>query len=346
MDPQQPAGAAGRHRPVTVRDGKAGLPYSKGLMATSIMASGLPPFRAHQVAEEIETRLRDAGRDAITSTELRQLAAHVLEDVVGLRYAQNYRTWQRAQHRSLPLIVLIGGATGVGKSTVATTVASRLGIVRIVSSDAIREVMRGIFTREMMPTIHSSSFDVAEHLREPPGDADPVIAGFRRQVQAVSVGVTQLIRRAVVEGIDLIIEGAHVVPGFVQLPGPDEAIVVSLLVTVDDEQTHRSHFVARTQDTRARRENRNYLEYFPQIRTIQNYVRSLAVEHGVAVVPSYSLDATVSRVMQLIVSALTEHTDQPANPGTDAPAAPAAAVPDVATAAVDLTVPAEPTPRP
>ena len=310
MESQPPAGAAGKHRHVTVRDGKAGLPYSKGLMATSIMASGLPPVRAHHVAEVIETKLHEAALESISSAELRELATGVLADEVGPRYADNYRTWQRAQDRTVPLIVLVGGATGVGKSTIATTVASRLGIVRIMSTDAIREVMRGIFTREMMPSLHTSSFDVAAHLREPPaGDADPVIAGFRRQVAAVSVGITQLIRRSVVEGTDVLIEGAHVVPGFLELPTPAEAIVTSMVVTVDDEQSHRSHFAARTQDARSQRSTRDYLEYFTQIRHIQDYVRGLAVEHGVPVVPSYSLDATVSRAMQLVVSSLTQATD-------------------------------------
>ena len=346
MESQPPAPTTARPRHVTVRDGKAGLPYSKGLMATSIMASGLPPVRAHHVAEVIETRLHEQGLEDISSAELRELAAAVLEDVVGGRYAANYRTWQRAQDRTVPLIVLIGGATGVGKSTIATTAASRLGIVRIVSSDAIREVMRGIFTREMMPSIHASSFDVAEHLREPPaGDADPVIAGFRRQVQAVSVGITQLVRRAVVEGTDLIIEGAHVLPGFVQLPSRSEAIVASMVVTVDDEQIHRSHFVARSQDTRAQRQNRNYLDYFSQIRLIQDYLRSLAIEHGVPVVPSYSLDATIARVTQLVVSALTEATDQPPTQPTTRDAAPAASVPAAVQAAEDV-VPAGTPPQP
>ena len=324
MEPQPPAGTSGRLRHVTVRDGKAGLPYSKGLMATSIMASGLPPGRAHHVAEVIEIRLHEAGAESISSKELRELATRVLEDEVGARYAANYQTWQRAQDRTVPLIVLLGGATGVGKSTIATTVAARLGIVRLVSSDAIREVMRGIFTAEMMPSLHASSFDVASHLREPPaGDIDPVIAGFRSQVRAVSVGITQLIRRAVVEGTDLLIEGAHVLPGYVQLPGRSEAIVTQMVVSVDDEQIHRSHFAARSQDARSHRQNRNYLDYFAEIRTIQDYIGALAVEHGVPVVPSYSLDATVSRVMQLVVSSLTEATDggQPvrSNP-TEAPA--------------------------
>jgi 2-phosphoglycerate kinase len=310
----------GRARHVTVRDGKAGLPYSKGLMATSVMAAGLPPSQAYHVAEILEQRLHADARIEVTTAELRELAAGVLADEVGPRWADNYRSWQRAQDRDVPLIVLIGGTTGVGKSTVATTVASRLGIVRIVSTDAVREVMRGIFTPEMMPSLHTSSFDVTRLLPDPPGEVDPVIAGFRQQVQAVSVGVAQLLRRAVVEGTDLVVEGAHLVPGAVRLPAADRAIVTSAIITVDDEPTHRSHFEARASEARGRRvvdegekpPASRYLERLPDIRTIQDYLRMLGREHGVPVVSSYGLDATVARIMELVVAATTSR--QPSQP--------------------------------
>ena len=58
----------------------------------------------------------------------------------------------------VPLVILIGGATGVGKSTIATQLAARLGIVRVVATDAIREVMRSMLSPELMPTLHTSSF--------------------------------------------------------------------------------------------------------------------------------------------------------------------------------------------
>ncbi|MGH8934073.1 MAG: hypothetical protein ACRDZO_26400 [Egibacteraceae bacterium] len=306
MDPLlDTQGRASSRRHVTVRDGKAGLPYSKGLMAQSVMAAGLPPYTAFHVAEVIEERLHAGGRAAITSSELRQLAAGVLESEVGPQYADSYRLWQLAQDRTIPLIVLIGGATGVGKSTIATTVANRLGIVRIVSTDSVREVMRGIFTKEMMPALHTSSFDVTALLQDPARDGDPVISGFRQQVRAVAVGLTQIIRRAVLEGTDIIVEGAHVVPGFLRFPSRDEAVVAATVITVDDQHTHRSHFVARASDVRNRTEER-YLDHFQDIRQIQEYVRGLAVEHGVSVVSSTGLDATVTRVMELVVSAATD----------------------------------------
>jgi 2-phosphoglycerate kinase len=321
MDPLLNAeGRTPGRRHVTVRDGKAGLPYSKGLMAQSVMAAGLSPYVAFHVAEVIEERLHTGGCLAITSSELRQLAARVLEEEVGAQYADSYRLWQQAQDRTVPLIVLIGGATGVGKSTVATSVANRLGIVRIVSTDAVREVMRGIFTKEMMPTLHTSSFDVTALLKDPPGDTNPVIAGFRQQVQAVAVGLTQIIRRAVLEGTDIIVEGAHIVPGFLRFPSRHEAVVAPVVITVDDPHTHRSHFVARASDSHNRGEGR-YLDHFEDIRRIQDFVREMARAQGVSVVSSSGLDATVARVTGLVVSAATDgpHMERNSNCDVRAP---------------------------
>src|SRR5262245_7442460 len=111
-------------------------------MASSIMATGIAPARAYEVAERIEEELRSSHRYESTRDELRELAYDSLLTVVGKRFADTYRKWQSVEELDLPLIVLIGGTTGVGKSTVATQLAARLGITRIMSTDAVREVMR------------------------------------------------------------------------------------------------------------------------------------------------------------------------------------------------------------
>ena len=92
----------------------------------------------------------------------------MLGDLAGDRYAKNFRRWGEVERLDVPLVILIGGATGVGKSTIATQLAVRLSIVRVVATDAIREVMRSTLTHELMPTLHTSSFHADEALREPP----------------------------------------------------------------------------------------------------------------------------------------------------------------------------------
>jgi 2-phosphoglycerate kinase len=293
-------------RSVIISDREHGLPYSKGLMANTIMAAGLSPARAYHVAHVIEEHLLEDGRGSVTNDELRQIAIEAIRAEAGERYARSYLKWQTVSELEVPLIILVGGGTGVGKSTIATQLAARLGIVRIISTDAIREVMKGVFSKDIMPTLHTSSFNADDVVREPlPKGEDAVLAGFRQQVSAVAVGIHALIERAVTEGTDVIIEGAHVVPGFVKPDALGDAVIVHLVVAVDDEDLHRSHFYVRAHETRARPQGR-YLKHFDNIRKIQKYIRSLALKNGVPIVQNYNMDATLSAVIERVIASATE----------------------------------------
>ncbi len=267
-------------RHIVISDEEHQLPYSKGLMAASIMATGLAPARAFHVAERVEERLHDTGVLSVTRAELVDLTQQVLVEEVGDRYAESFAKWQVATRLDRPLVILIGGATGVGKSTIATQLAAWLGLTRIIPTDAIREVMRAMFSDDMIPTLHASSFEAERHAsRSPlPRSADPAIIGFREQSVAVMVGVRALVRRAIMERTDLILEGAHIAPGFLDLSEFEGAVVVPFVVTVDDEELHRSHFILRAHESRGRASDR-YLQHFDNIRKIQRYVKSLAMEH-------------------------------------------------------------------
>jgi 2-phosphoglycerate kinase len=295
-----------KKRTIIISDREPGLPYSKGLMASQVMVTGLSPYRAYQVAERIEDELLERGVTSLTSAELHAVAVKVLDEEAGDRYARNFVRWQEVATLDVPLVVLIGGATGVGKSTIATQIATRLGIVRVIPSDAVREVMRGLFSRELMPTLYTSSFDADSALREPPTrTVDRVIVGFREQTAAVAVGLRALIERSAVEGTSVIIEGAHVVPGFLDLDAfGDRVLAVPLIVTVEDEELHRTHFAARSADSASRPFER-YLRNFDNIRRVQKYVRSQALSHDWPVVASHNLDQTIAAVIDLVVERAT-----------------------------------------
>ena len=302
---------------ILISDRETGLPYSKGLMASQVMVTGLSPMRAYQVAEAVEDRLVDLGQRSVTSEVLDGLALEVIEDIAGDRYAKNFIRWREVEALEIPLVVLIGGTTGVGKSTIATQLAARLGIVRVVASDAVREVMRAMFSRELMPTLHASSFEAGAALREPPGRESAVV-GFREQTSAVVVGLQALVERAALEGTDIILEGAHIVPGFLDVSAWEHRILaVPVMVTVEDEDVHRSHFVARWADHDGRPATR-YLEGFENIRRIQRYIKSQALSHGVPVVPNYDFDRSLAAVIDLVMEKATERAAQ-MRPSADGP---------------------------
>lgn len=291
---------------IVISDKEAGLPFSKGLLASQVMVTGLSPLRAYEIADAVEDRLVESGRLQVTSDELADVAHEALGDIAGERYAKNFSRWRQVEGLDVPLVILIGGATGVGKSTIATQLAARLGIVRVVATDAIREVMRSMLSASLMPTLHVSSFQADAALREAPTKAaDAAILGFREQTAAVSVGVDALIDRAAEEGTSIVIEGAHVVPGFFDVEThKDRILAVPFVVGVDDEERHRSHFAAR-EDAVASRPAERYEVGFENIRKLQRWVKSQALSHGVPVIPNYSFDQSIAAVIDLVMERAT-----------------------------------------
>jgi 2-phosphoglycerate kinase len=293
---------------IVITDREPGLPFSKGLLASQVMVTGLSPVRAYEVADAVEDRLLEAGRSSVTSQELSDVAFETIREIAGERYATNFDRWREVELLDVPLVILIGGATGVGKSTVATQLAARFGIVRVVATDAIREVMRSMLSPELMPTLHISSFEADRALREPPTKAaDALILGFREQTAAVAVGINALIERAALERTSIVIEGAHVVPGFFDTDSyADRVLAVPCVLGVEDEEHHQAHFASR-EDAVASRPAARYATGFDNIRRLQRYVKSQALSHGVPVVPNYSFDQALSAVIDLVMERATQH---------------------------------------
>ena len=295
-----------RRKHIFISEREHGLPYSKGLTASSLMATGLGPARSYSVANKVEQALIALGEERVSAERLRELTLEILRREAGEEYAEAFIKWQSVAELDIPLIILIGGATGVGKSTIATNLATRLGITRVVSTDAVRQVLRSAFTAEMFPTLYASSFEAGDAVRQPiPHSGDRLIIGFREQAAAVAVGAQALIDRAIEEGTDIIIEGAHLVPGFLEQVESEEAVIVPLLVTIEDEELHRSHFYLRAREPRGRSGER-YLAAFKKIRRIQKYMMDSAAMRGVPVVGHDDLDNTLSKIIDQVVAKALE----------------------------------------
>jgi 2-phosphoglycerate kinase len=269
-----------------------GLPYSKGLMAQSLSASGLTPERSFELAREIERRLALRGDPEIGVDGLESLCLEVLRAAEGESAARRYLGWRRLDRLDRPLVVLIGGTTGVGKSTLATMLAGRLGITGVIATDVIRQVLRAFFTPEAMPTVHHSAFEAGG------------IAGYSDQAEYVATAVAAIAERAVDEAKPVVIEGVHVLPGALADDLSGRCVLVEALLVVGEEQLHRGHFSHRP----GRRPADRYLAGFEGIRELQDHLTAMADARGIAVIDNENVDVTLGRLMELVLDAVEEAT--------------------------------------
>jgi 2-phosphoglycerate kinase len=277
--------------------GEHGLPYSRGLMARALIAVGVAADRAYSLARRVGDDLDARASDAVEVERLEQLAVDTLGEVEGREAVRQLRRYQELRELDLPIVILIGGATGTGKSTVATEIAYRLGITRVTSTDFVRQTMRAFFSHEFMPSIHYSSFEAG--LAVPEAD-DPLIAGFLEQSRQVLVGVRASIERALQEGWSMVLEGVHIVPGL--LPEALESALVSASVLrITDETAHAQHFF--TRDAGCNRPMAKYLDRFAEIRRLQDCVVARAEREGVPVIENERAERATAAVAELVLSA-------------------------------------------
>ena len=286
-----------RINPLPLGGDELGLPYSRGLMARSLMAAGVAGHRAYALASRVHDELRERGEGRVELERLEALAVEVLGEQEGRESIQRLRRYQELRELDLPIIVFIGGATGTGKSTVATELAYRLGITRVTSTDFVRQTMRAFFSHEFMPAIHYSSFEAG--LAVPDTD-DPLVAGFLEQSRNVLVGVNASIERALQEGWSIILEGVHIVPGL--LPTRVEgALVCPCVLSIEDETAHAQHFFSRNEGSA--RPLGGYLDHFVEIRRLQTFINGRAEREGIPVIENVSAEQASADVIELVLSA-------------------------------------------
>jgi 2-phosphoglycerate kinase len=287
------------------------LPYSKGLMAKTLAGTGIRPERAYEIARLIEQELvREHQENSYTEAHLYEVAEQIVAASEGAEAVRGLRRYRALQELELPLIVLVGGATGTGKSTVTTEVAHRLGITRVASTDFVRQTMRAFFSESFMPSIHYSSFEAAAAVAAPEEARDPTIVGFNDQTRNVLVGLRAVIDRALTEGYSIALEGVHVVPGLVPTVSED-AVVVQVLLAIEDEDEHAKHFWVRDAHSEGVRPVGRYLDALGDIRRVQAYLVERAERAGVPVIENSRIEQTVEAIIRLVLEEVERAVGEP-----------------------------------
>ena len=275
-------------------------PFSKGIMSRSLNVADIGIERAHKIASDIEADLIKNDVCEISSVDLADVVLTHLSSI-DQDIATKYKNWRSLRTSEKPLIILIGGASGVGTSSMAFELANRLRLKNLISTDMIREVMRKIISKDLSPVIHKSSFDAFEAIRIPSIRVDPVIEGFISHVDVVNVGIEAIIERSVKEGISTIIEGVHIVPGFINNDLLENNNIILFTLTVDDEEAHRQRFYSRCRQPWVKRPLERYMDNFETIRKTQRFLVEQAKIHNTHIINNVDINETIEIMVEDIL---------------------------------------------
>ena len=300
---------------VEQRDGQL-TPFYRLEYQHTLETIGLTTEEASEIVATVHQNLLDQRLEVITSRHLGELTYRYLMESSGLGPAVAHRwlVWRDFVNSGRPLVFLIGGTAGCGKSTIATILASRLDIVRSQSTDMLREVMRTMLPKQLLPVLHTSSFTAWTALPEQPESfrEDPetlLVNGYRSQADLLSVAIQAVIQRALSERVSLILEGVHIHPSFVEkLAGNDDAIVMPIMLGMLKRKQLQRRIRGRGTDVPQRRADR-YLQHFDEIWGLQSYLLSEADRANIPIVINDSRDKVFREIMRITIETLAKDFD-------------------------------------
>ena len=297
---------------VEQRDGSV-TPFSRLEYQHGLETIGLNSDDAMELVTTIHKHLVDKRIDMLPSRHLGELTYRYLRksEKLGPAVAHRWLVWRDFVNSGKPLIFLIGGTAGCGKSTIATMLASRLDIVRTQSTDMLREVMRTMMPEQLMPVLHTSSFTAWTALPGKPEAIQEVpetllVNGYLSQADLLAVAIEAVIQRALRERVSLILEGVHIHPALVErLIENDDAIVMPIMLGVLKRKQLQRRIRGRGSDAPQRRASR-YLEHFDEIWRLQSYLLSEADRANIPIIVNSHRDKVFSEVMRLTIETLAK----------------------------------------
>ncbi|MBN2467815.1 MAG: hypothetical protein JXD19_06650, partial [Deltaproteobacteria bacterium] len=235
-------------------------------------------------------------------------------------YSRNTSRNENLKHLDKPLIVLITGASGVGKSTITKAIKMAFNIPTAFSSDLLREDIRNLVPKDIWPQVHASSFKIEEECRQSlmreyeeargTENEEEFLAKWKREVfhhyyahsLIVLEGVQAALNRQIERNQSLIIEGIPLIPGVLPARYYNNANIVQIVVTINDENHHLSRWDRRAaeQPNRYKEGSKRYKEDFIPIRFITKRLEELASKAYVTIINNVDLHQSIKAALEVV----------------------------------------------
>lgn len=193
-----------------------------------------------------------------------------------------------------PLIILLGGSSGTGKTTLANALVQELGLAHHLSTGFVREAVSAVLPPRKAKLLAGFSFD-AWNLR---GDIDDlsenrVLNGAIAQTRLLKPAIDACISRSEREGASLVMEGTHLIPGMF------EPLILSASVFCILDVPDRSALVRRSLGSTHKRRILDEKQLNSIVQLQDAYVR-LGKQHGLPIIVNTDLNRSVDEVKKLL----------------------------------------------
>ena len=276
--------------------------YIPDVIRGAMLLANIEPSKIEDILSELDTRVRRKEIDSFEHADefiLKQLRA---DEKKAYKTIVDYKNARAMGKINEPIILILGGASGTGKSMITTAMAYRLTSTRIMGTDTLRQVLRAQMNKSQVPELYCHTYQAYKYLKNLDPNEDPIVQGYVAQSKIVMGSVRAYINQIISEGTTAILEGVHIIPG--ELGELEEKDNIVEFIVHPPYELHKAMFIGKSIRGELKTVSKNLAvreKEFKVARKIQDYIVQRARSSRINVLEYYDFDKAINEVSQTII---------------------------------------------
>ncbi|GLE00239.1 hypothetical protein PINS_up008966 [Pythium insidiosum] len=268
--------------------------------------------------------------EAETETERAALPWHYLHQCINASLARldytkpahllDFQVAKEITQRRRSFIVLLGGTSGTGKSTLASLLAARLRLTTVLPTDSVRHILRAFTSKEENPCAFVSTYQAGDALPESvvqelsvASDGGmsahrlhkrKVLRGYKMQSDVVLDRLDRVLTMFERRQQSLVVEGVHLNTEQMLTLVKRHPTCVPFVIYISNELKHRERFAVRARHMTIDPQANKYIKYFDNIRIIQRHLCKYADKYLIPKIDNTNVDRSINAILATLVRVL------------------------------------------
>lgn len=224
---------------------------------------------------------------------------------------KNYETLNAYEHlRGVsneipPIILALEGASATGKSMLAIELVQDLASTRFISTDTVRQVLKGLYSKKNYPELYCHTYQAFKHKQSGNSSLDSVVRGYIAQCELISPPLIEMVKQIHAEGAIAMLEGVHLQPGSITHLSKG---TIEILIN-PNERIHKAMFTSKLVAGKLKsvsKDSHTREEEFQSTRKIQDYMINEAKKHDLSIITFESYEDARSEILKLIIDKIEQ----------------------------------------
>ncbi|MBK5112499.1 MAG: AAA family ATPase [Candidatus Heimdallarchaeota archaeon] len=271
---------------------------------SNLLATGLP-------LKAVSKLLATSSTDSELQQSLEKLGTKYLARYLIMK---EYRTLVENGLQKLPIIPIIVGIPGAGKTTIAKELSTALNIGLVIGGDVLRSSLRSIITTEN-EIFHSSIYDTWKFFGK--YSSKNLISGYKAQADIMNSIIQKMIAdRGLRDGESMIVEYLHFLPTQFNSDLLKHPSLIPVILQITEKELYKERIKLRSKYSHLRNSGERLISEVDKYLQMQEYLCSEAIKFKIPVVSvndfveGYEtiLDIVLGRIKKL--NELKDYTDR------------------------------------